>query len=466
MATKISALYVTRNEWMLQKSIECIYDYVDEIIIVNNGDSPVNIPGDKIKVYDWQYIEPVDMGAIRSFSIEKSTGDWIWQIDADEWYPKESCMKIVQAVNDPGNAISFRVPYYQMSWRAGYAQANFDHKPDRLYRRDVIDNYSGMLPNDMTKVKKEYYRYRPFLEYDNKEDKSFINPVQPVIDAPFYHLARTRGYNYEFTKWVRYNKNLHPTWSIEQCKSNANINQWVTGLYDLKKVDCPFVIPAIQSPKVSVIIPNFQYAQWVGKAIESVQNQTHGAYEIIVVDDGSHDNSREVIDTYDVIKIYTHNTGVAAARNTGIFRSTGDYFICLDSDDELAPTYIETMLKNIEPDIQVVYSDLQFMGIQHNGIVHKYPPFNINTLKRGQCIPSACALIDRRVFEAVGGFDPSEWYEDYGWWLRIATKGYNFKHVPEPLFKYRTHGPSRITELDKKQREGFQQLKERYGKIC
>ncbi len=147
----------------------------------------------------------------------------------------------------------------------------------------------------------------------------------------------------------------------------------------------------------------------------------------------------------------------------GISKSTGDYFICLDADDELAPTFIEEALKKMTGDTQVVFTDLLFIG-ENGGGVCGYPEFSLELLKRNQYIPSACALIDRRIFEAVGGFDPSEWYEDYGWWLRIATKGYNFRHVAQPLFRYRRHGESRITMLDKRQKEGFQQLRERYGK--
>ena len=84
-------------------------------------------------------------------------------------------------------------------------------------------------------------------------------------------------------------------------------------------------------------------------------------------------------------------------------------------------------------------------------------------MRRGQVVPSTCALIDYRAWELVGGFKNDEIYEDYGFWLRVAIAGYNFKHIVEPLFEYRTHGKSRIDELDSKMIEGYEQLRQRYG---
>jgi hypothetical protein len=72
-------------------------------------------------------------------------------------------------------------------------------------------------------------------------------------------------------------------------------------------------------------------------------------------------------------------------------------------------------------------------------------------------------LIDYRAWELVGGFKSDEIYEDFGFWLRISRDGYNFKHIRQPLFKYRTHGKSRIDELDSKMEEGYRQLRDRYN---
>ena len=461
----ISALIVAKNEEQFIKGcIERISPYVEEIIFLDNNSTDktreivegLNDPKIKIIFHG----DSNDMGGLRQLSLDSAKEEWIWQVDADEWYPEESCIAIRKACEDSGQALSFRVGYEQLSWRKGYKQANFEHYPDRLYKREVVDKYDGLLPNDMTKVKREFYTFRPFLEYDNQADRSLENPKQPILPVKYFHIARSRGYNYEYNKWFRYNAINHKHWSPEENAKMTKTNQWVSGLYDLEEIVIPFITP--KNEKVSIIIPCHNYAEFVGKAIQSCLDQTVPAYEIIVVDDFSSDNSIEIIKDYPVKLVkQPHNSGVAHARNAGIASSTGDYFICLDADDELAPDYIEKVLKEMKGDRQVVYTDIQFIG--DTDYIHIYKDFSIEDLRENQNIPSACALVDRRVFELVGGFN-NDWYEDYSFWLRVANKGFNFKHIAEPLFRYRKHGKSRINMLDVQQAHGVNELKQ-YGKI-
>ena len=470
MAT-LSALYCVHNEQDLIKgSIEAILPFVDEVIVVDNGstdNTKKEIPNSpKIKVFDFPRTEPIDMGAIRNFSVKQSTGDWFIQIDADEYYPASSMEAIRKAIEKPGEAISFRVEYHNLAWRYGYRQMDFGHAPDRIYKREAVDKIEGLLPNDMTHVKPEYYEYRPYLEYDNEHNQSFENPVQPILDVYFYHLARTRGYNFEYNKWFLYNRNLHPDWTEEKVRGITKANQWVLGLYQIEEIQVPGIVPRnIPNPKVSIIIPCFQYAQYVGECIQSCLNQTYKPYEIIVVDDGSHDNSVEVIKKYPVKLIQQKNQGVACARNNGIVNSTGDYFLCLDADDKITPDYLEKTIPKMTRDVQVVYTDMRMFGdtnIPH----HPMPDANLGSMREAQCVPSACALVDRHCFELSGGYNPFTVYEDYDFWLNLCVKQrFNFVRVPEPLFEYRKHGKSRIDELDKEQAKGFQELNERYGKV-
>ena len=462
----ISALIVAQNEEQyIELCIRSIEPYVEEIIFVDNASTDrtreivQNIKIDKIKIYDYPFTE--NQGELRQFSLDQATQDWIWQIDADEIYPPEACRTIREAVRTAGDKLSFRVRYHQLSWRHGYKQAGFDHAPDRLYRRDVVDRYDGVLPNDMTKVKKQFYRWRPFLEYDNRNDQSHENGVQPILNAYYYHLARTKGYNFEYNKWYRYNKNIHPDWDAERLAETTRINGWVSGLYTLEPIEMPFDT-LIWKPKVSVIIPNHNYGQYVGQAIQSVLNQTYPVYEITVVDDGSTDRSAQIIMDagYPVKLIKTPQHGVACARNEGAKYSTGDYLIFLDADDELDPTFIEKTLKEMQGDTQVVYTDIRFFGDAN--FDNAQPDYSDEEMKKWQVVPSSCALIDRHIWELVGGFDNTEWYEDWGFWLRISKNGFNFRHIKEPLFRYRKHGKSRIDELDERKAYGFKQLRERY----
>src|SRR5574338_1728080 len=95
------------------------------------------------------------------------------------------------------------------------------------------------------------------------------------------------------------------------------------------------VSAAPDDPLVSIIIPNYNHARYLGDAIESVLNQTCEDHEIIVVDDGSTDDSREVIRQFDgrVVAIFQENQGLSAARNTGIHAARGALISVLDADD-------------------------------------------------------------------------------------------------------------------------------------
>jgi glycosyltransferase involved in cell wall biosynthesis len=118
----ISALIIAKNEELFIKGcIKRIIPFVQEIIFVDNSSTDntkkiveeLNNP--KIKMFS--YPETENMGELRKFSLDQATGEWIWQIDADEWYPEEACRIIVEATRNAVEAISFRVGYEQISWR-------------------------------------------------------------------------------------------------------------------------------------------------------------------------------------------------------------------------------------------------------------------------------------------------------------------------------------------------------------
>jgi len=117
---------------------------------------------------------------------------------------------------------------------------------------------------------------------------------------------------------------------------------------------------------VSVIIPSYNCARYVEEAIESVLNQTYNYLEIIVVDDGSTDNTREVLKEYigngQIKYVYQENQGPGAARNTGIKCAKGDYIAFLDSDDTLTENSIEKRMNLIirSPEVGLVFSDYYY----------------------------------------------------------------------------------------------------------
>jgi glycosyltransferase involved in cell wall biosynthesis len=207
-----------------------------------------------------------------------------------------------------------------------------------------------------------------------------------------------------------------------------------------------------KNPTVSVIIPTYNRANLIEKAIRNVLNQTYQDFEIIVIDDGSTDNTREIIRSFNdkrvkYIKKYKKNKGISVARNVGIKMARGKYFALLDSDDEWLPEKLDKQIKILQDgssELGVVYSNLCY--IDENGK-------NMNKLrnpkKEGYIYedllgenyvgPPSTLLIRKECFHKVGLFDNLlNAMEDWDMWIRIA-KYYRFSLIKIPLVKYRLH---------------------------
>lgn len=454
----LGAYIIARNEDSLLKDcIAHLLPFIDQLVLVNHGSEDgtkeimIGYAGEKVSYFEYPHKEPVDMGAARNFANRKITTDWVLSVDADEIYPSSEIKKIREFIEtaDEKGFISARFSYKNLAWRSGFCQKDFFHHVDRLYKHSVIDGYFGLLPNDMMRVKAEYLLSPNkkkgdvgVLEYDNEDDRSFVHPKQPIIDVCFYHLARTRGYAFEYEKNCRYNRNLHTDWSEEKVREMVIQNHWVTGRYSIEKVEVPEGIPTktIKEPRVSVIITNFEYEKYVGEAIQSVLNQTYPLHEVIVVDDCSYDNSRDVIDKYPVKKIYRReNGGPGTARNSGVSESTGDYFICLDADDRMKPNAVEELVKEAtRTGADVVYPDMEWIG-ERDG-VWNFPDYTPDGMLQASIIPSCFALVDRHAFDASGGWRHDIPFEDWEFWLNLSHKQkLQFSHIPLPLLEYRDH---------------------------
>ncbi|MCC3466498.1 MAG: amino acid adenylation domain-containing protein [Microcoleus sp. PH2017_06_SFM_O_A] len=207
---------------------------------------------------------------------------------------------------------------------------------------------------------------------------------------------------------------------------------------------------------VSVVIPSYNCAQFLPEAIESILEQSYPPFEVIVVDDGSTDDTKEVCDRYPkVTYVYQNNQGVAAARNTGLRVSTGEYILFLDSDDCLLPEAIEIGVKHLNalPEVGFVFGRYFFYSIQPDGsykVEEKYENqpevANYETIlairHRIQCgcIMFRRAALDTVAIESIGAFDPSVLaIEDYNLCLRIARNFPVYFHG-EVVSQYRYTG--------------------------
>ena len=214
-----------------------------------------------------------------------------------------------------------------------------------------------------------------------------------------------------------------------------------------------FTIRGNNMPKVSVIIPTYNRAHLIGRAIKSVINQTYQDFEIIVVDDGSTDNTEEIVKSFNDPRIryirHEKNKGEAAARNTGIEAAKGKYIAFQDSDDEWLPEklYKHMMIfKKAKKKIGVVYSG--FWKIRNGKKLYIPSPYvfqkegNIHKeLLKGNFIGMPASVVRKECFTKIGNFDIKIPYlEDWELWIRIS-KYYEFKYIPEPLvISYYTSG--------------------------
>lgn len=185
-------------------------------------------------------------------------------------------------------------------------------------------------------------------------------------------------------------------------------------------------------PRVSVIIPNYNHGQYVGQAILSVLNQNYNDYEIIVVDDGSTDNSREVVGQFKdrVRYIWQENQGLSAARNTGIRAAQGEYIGLLDADDMYEPDFFSRLVTILEtnPDAGAVHCGYRFVDHSNNPLpqveARQIPPEQMfKALVESNFLVPESMFVRRRCYEKVGLFDESlRALEDWDMWLRIASQ--------------------------------------------
>lgn len=232
---------------------------------------------------------------------------------------------------------------------------------------------------------------------------------------------------------------------------------------------------------VSVIIPTYNRAHLIERAIQSVLNQSYQNFEIIVVDDGSTDNTKEVVKKLQKkdrrIKYIQHNNkrGGSAARNTGIREAKGKYIAFQDSDDEWLPGKLEKQIevfKRQPAEVGIVYSDMwRICGgekIYWNSPVIKpkdgaiYSQALDRFLETGKGIGIQSAIVKRECFNTAGIFDESfRRFIDLDLFIRLS-KYYYFYHINEPLVNYYSTGKG-ISTNDKALIEAYELILKKYS---
>jgi glycosyltransferase involved in cell wall biosynthesis len=210
--------------------------------------------------------------------------------------------------------------------------------------------------------------------------------------------------------------------------------------------------PAANADGVSIVIPAYNYAHYLPVAVDSALAQTHAPVEVMVIDDGSSDNTPEVMAAYGdrVVYIRQENRGLSGTRNRGLHEARYDRIVFLDADDVLLPTMVERCLATMrEAGEDGVLVACLSQYVDENGTpLRKSPPRTTEICELGarsfafknRFQPSA-ALVCRGPMLAAGGFDESlTSSEDRDAWLRVARHGKVL--LPEPLLQYRIHTTS------------------------
>lgn len=212
-------------------------------------------------------------------------------------------------------------------------------------------------------------------------------------------------------------------------------------------------------PLISVVIPTFNRDYILDEAINSVIDQTYPHWELHVVDDGSTDETRELVRGFQADeRIHYHrqeNAGQATARNHGVQKSRGDYIAFLDSDDRWLPHKLKVQVDCVleDPRIDVVYGDVERINAEGNLLPDRptrprYTGMVWKQMLIDNFVHLSTSMVRSETIKAAGGFDTRfRCADDYNLWLRLSSSAI-FKHLPGKVSQYRVEGERISNNLD------------------
>ena len=209
-----------------------------------------------------------------------------------------------------------------------------------------------------------------------------------------------------------------------------------------------------ENPLVSVVIPAYNSSKWIAETLESVLAQDYAPFEVIVVDDGSTDNTADVVRRFGerVRYVFKPNGGQGSARNVGIREAHGAFIAFVDSDDLWAKKKLQLQVELLTKTALLwAYSDVDAFDNDSGNYLYSFSTKSkqydgdvLGPLFLSCFIQSPAPIVHRKIFEDVGYFDESKEIknrEDWDMWLRISTK-YPICRISKPLAYYRVHTSS------------------------
>ncbi len=216
-------------------------------------------------------------------------------------------------------------------------------------------------------------------------------------------------------------------------------------------------------PKVTVIIPTYNRGPFLTKAIESVLAQTFSDFELIVINDGSTDATKDILAAYKdrLINIYQENKGISAARNRGIRQASGEYIAFLDSDDHWVPEKLarQVAILDAHKDVGIVYGRMPIINSKGECVGTKPSGFSGRNFKElvefwGD-LPTSSVMTRKECFDQFGLFDETmPTMEDIDMWIRISHE-YRLYEIEDITLAYYQRHETQVTKVRTKVYEGL-----------
>lgn len=221
-------------------------------------------------------------------------------------------------------------------------------------------------------------------------------------------------------------------------------------------------------PTVTIYITNYNYGKYIEQSIQSVFSQTYKSIDLIIIDDGSNDNSHEIIKKYEnydnVRTVFQKNKGLNATNNVAINLAKGKYIMRLDADDYLEPSAVGIMVALLEADesLGLVFPD--YFYVDANGNVtgqERRHHFDDEVTLYDQPAHGACTMVRLQFLKELGGYDESFSCQDgYELWIKF-TAFHKVTNISRPLFSYRRHG-NNLTTNEKRILDTRKEIKRKF----
>ncbi|MBJ13559.1 MAG: hypothetical protein CMG62_10880 [Candidatus Marinimicrobia bacterium] len=299
---------------------------------------------------------------------------------------------------------------------------------------------------------KEHFRY------SSLETEESFEKIRLTLDTEEDFEVLSNLINFFDKEGKKYTYNIRDIFSYfkkfpKQQKINLNVNQRSIPTRFNLEVDWKSIT---SGPLITVYITCFNYGSYVRKAIDSVLSQNFNDFELIIIDDGSTDNSREIINEYKthpkVRIIYQENLGLNRTNNVAIQESRGQYVMRLDADDFLDPNALHMLIKRMleDDEIALVFPDY-FLVDEKNNVIgqERRHNFDEDVEVFDQPAHGACTLFKKSTLLEVGMYSEEYDCQDgFEIWTKIASS-YKVSNINLPLFFYRKHGENLTGDEDR-----------------